>query len=610
MMSAERWREVSRLFHEAVEQPVQERAAFLDRACRDLAVREEVESLLAQDADGHTLFGVASAAPGRLGPGDVLSSYRIEKALGRGGMGTVFLAFDARLRRHVAIKLVEGAASGRTVTERLIHEARSAAALSHPNICTIYEVGETSGITFIAMEYVRGQSLRERLDSGALPLADVIELGLQAAGALAYAHDRQVVHRDFKAANVIVTEQQWLKVIDFGLARRRDAPRTDSTTMATVVPAGRAAGTPYAMAPEQVRGEAAERSADIWALGVLLYEMATGTIPFRGDTVPELFSVILRDEPAPMPDGTPQALRALVLRCLAKDQTRRPHAHEVAVALEGLRERPPLGAVRRGRRPRAAIAAGSALLVLTLLASIPLIDGLWTTPAERTPVRSFTSIAVLPLENLSGRADQEYFTAGMHEALIVRLGKLSGLQRVTARPSVLRYRTIDRPLGQVARELGVDALITGTVLAVGDKVRITAHLIDPATERQLWSDSRPERRAGAGWSSLVVGLDAAAPGAEAGPIYQFVSGPAPLRPAAPHDATLELSRCPCRAPFTELPARRSGERGWVLERRPVLSNRAALVSATREPDASRERPCRETHSGHGRFPGRSDRRST
>ena len=240
-----------------------------------------------------------------LAPGMTVGTHRLERLLGRGGMGAVFLAYDTRLHRHVALKVLHRDAADATSSARLLREARNAAALNHPHICTIHEVGEADGTAFIAMEYVPGRSLRDRVDEGALSMSEAVRLSIQAADALAFAHEHGVVHRDFKAANAIVGENGWLKVVDFGLAHRDDPQLSDATTMASMVPAGAVAGTPYAMAPEQVRGEVADARTDVWALGVLLYELATGARPFSGQSVPELFSSILTRPPAPPPSTVP-----------------------------------------------------------------------------------------------------------------------------------------------------------------------------------------------------------------------------------------------------------------------------------------------------------------
>ena len=251
--------------------------------------------------------------------GTTLGTYRIERPLGRGGMGVVFLAYDTTLQ-SVALKVLDSdAADTETSRTRLLHEARNAAALNHPNICTIHEVGHDGGTAYIAMEYVEGRSLRDRLDdAGPLPHDEALRYGIQTADALAYAHEHSVIHRDLKAANVMLSAEGRLKVVDFGLARRSDAQFVDATTIASVVPVGVPAGTPYAMAPEQVRGEPADARTDVWALGVLLYEMVTGTKPFVAATVPELFSSILKDAPQPWPSGVAMALRPVIDRCLEK----------------------------------------------------------------------------------------------------------------------------------------------------------------------------------------------------------------------------------------------------------------------------------------------------
>ena len=231
---------------------------------------------------------------GGLAPGVTLGTYQIDRSLGRGGMGVVFLAYDTTLHRQVALKVLASPAADETARARLLREARNAAALNHPNICTVYEVGEADGCAFIAMEYVDGQPLSDRLAGTGLPLKEVVRYGIEAADALAHAHEHGVIHRDLKAANAMVTPTGRLKLVDFGLARREDVRIVDATTMASLAPAGVTVGTPYTMAPEQVRGGVTDARTDIWALGVLLYEMVSGAKPFRAPTTPELFSWILK----------------------------------------------------------------------------------------------------------------------------------------------------------------------------------------------------------------------------------------------------------------------------------------------------------------------------
>ena len=350
-MDTDRWQRISRLYHEALERPVDERRSLLDAACiGDETLRGEVESLLTNEASAQAFLAAPSAGVMAdrllqnsatlhegLRPGVKLGSYQIGRPLGRGGMGVVFLAHDTTLHRQVALKVLGSPADGETAHTRLLREARNAAALNHPNICTVYEVGEADGRAFIAMEYVDGQPLSDRLADTGLPMNEAVRYGIEAADALAYAHDHGVIHRDLKAANAMVTATGRLKLVDFGLARRDDALLADATTIASLAPAGVAVGTPYSMAPEQVRGGVTDARTDIWALGVLLYEMVSGAKPFTAPTTQDLFSSILRDVPAPLPDATPIALRRVIERCLEKRPERRyEHAREVRAALEAI----------------------------------------------------------------------------------------------------------------------------------------------------------------------------------------------------------------------------------------------------------------------------------
>ena len=424
--------------------------------------------------------------PGVLQSGQAFGTYRIERELGRGGMGAVFLAFDTRLRRQVALKVVAGD-GGSTSQSRVLREARNAAALNHPHICTIHEVGDTLGIAFIAMEYVDGQSLRDRLNAGPLPVADAVRIASQAADALGHAHAHGVVHRDFKAANAILGSDGRLRVVDFGLSQRQ-AAESDLTTLGTTLSGGGIAGTPYAMAPEQVRGEAADARTDIWALGVLLHEMVSRTRPFDAATTPELLTAILRDEPAPLPSRVPAALQIVIERCLAKDPSQRyQHASEVRAALDAIGagvSRPWPALMRQARR--APIMVSTTVLVVVAVAVIA-----WNWDRLRAGVGvppRIDSLAVLPLENLSADPAEDYFADGITEVLSTDLARLGGLRRVTARGSVIRFKNSTKALAEIARELGVDALVTGSVQRSGDRISITAQLVDPVSGDQLWTD--------------------------------------------------------------------------------------------------------------------------
>ena len=407
-------------------------------------------------------------------------------------MGVVFLAHDTTLHRQVALKVLGSPGDGETARAQLLREARNAAALNHPNVCTVYEVGEADGRAFIAMEYVDGQALSDRLAGTGLPLREVVRYGIEAADALEHAHEHGVIHRDLKAANAIVTTTGRLKLVDFGLARRGDALLVDATTMASLAPAGVTVGTPYAMAPEQVRGGVTDARTDIWALGVLLYEMVSGAKPFTATTTPELFSSILRDAPAPLPDATPLALRSVIARCLEKGPERRyEHAREARAALEAIQAGTESHwTASRSHFTRRRWLALAAVALATLIGATTALDvgrlrtrllGI-STPA---PVRS---LVVLPLINLSGDPEQEYFADGMTEALTSDLAKLGAL-RVISRTSAMNYKATRKPLPVIAKELNVDAVVEGSILRVGQRVRIVAQLIQASTDAPLWTDT-------------------------------------------------------------------------------------------------------------------------
>jgi serine/threonine protein kinase len=387
--------------------------------------------------------------------GQKLGHYEIVTKLGAGGMGEVYRARDTRLERDVAIKVLPVAAlSDEAARARLLREARAAAGLNHPHICTIYEVGEAEGQAYIAMELVEGQPLSDSVSAGPLPGAQVLRYALQIAGALAHAHERGVVHRDLKSANVVLTPDGRAKVLDFGLAKRLTGDESEAATRSqpSLTRPGAIVGTLAYMAPEQLRGEPADARSDIWALGVVLYEMAAGNRPFRGPTGFVLSSAILNQAPAPLPAGVAGELQAVIERCLEKEPARRyQRAGEVRAALEAIQS----GTVDRAELKRAQLGK--------------------------------RRLAVLPFENLSGDAGQDYFVEGTHEGLITDLARLSGL-RVIARPSVMRYKGTEKPLPQVAEELKVDTVLTGSVMRSGERVRVTAQLIEAATEECLWAD--------------------------------------------------------------------------------------------------------------------------
>src|SRR5688572_3784051 len=426
-------------------------------------------------------------------PGTTLGVYRIERPLGSGGMGKVFLAYDTSLQRQVAVKVMDAAADSETSRLQLLREARSAAALNHPHICTIHEVGTAGGTTFIAMEYVDGHSLRERIDSGgALPREEVLRYGIQAADALAFAHEHGVIHRDLKAANAMITSGGRLKVVDFGLARRRDALTSDATTQGSIAPSGAPVGTPYAMAPEQVRGETADARTDVWALGVLIHEMATGCKPFDARTMPELFSAILKDPPRRWPRGTPAALGPIVERCLDKDPSRRYQtAREVQLVLETIQSGlVPAWSTWRHRLPRRRVPVAAAAVIALTLGFVGanvagLRDRLIGDPAAPAVIK----LAVLPFANLTGDKGQEYFSDGLTAELITQLGRLHPQLRVIAGSTSAQYGSQASPIEALGRDLGVEYVLEGSARREGARVRISATLVQVRDRTQRWSQT-------------------------------------------------------------------------------------------------------------------------
>ncbi len=297
--------------------------------------------------------------------GELVSHYRIVSKIGQGGMGVVYHARDEVLQRDVALKVVgESATAAKLSHEHLLHEARAASALSHPNICTIHEVGEFKGELYMVMELVEGKSLRELIGRDGLAMEIVVRYAVQIAAALAHAHSRNIVHHDLKSANILVTPQGLVKVLDFGLARQLPQVSADAATisMAPVESAGTVMGTLFYMAPEVLRGQMGDHRSDLWALGIVIYEAASGQLPFRGTTGMAVGSAILHEPPSPLPERIPPGLRGIIQRCLAKEPAQRyQQAAEIQAALEAVQsssmvprgqpeQRGPLTTLHRGIR--------------------------------------------------------------------------------------------------------------------------------------------------------------------------------------------------------------------------------------------------------------------
>jgi len=430
--------------------------------------------------------------------GQTVSHYRILEKLGGGGMGVVYKAEDTRLGRRVALKFLPDELSrDRHAVERFQREARAASALNHPHICTIYDISEHDGRQFIIMELLEGQTLKRRLEALPVQTKLLLDWGMQLADALGAAHAKGIVHRDIKPANIFITERGQVKVLDFGLAKLLQ-PLSEATLTESVTQTQGVAGTLPYMAPEQLRGGEVDARTDLYALGVVLYEIATGRRPFQS-TLPTALSADILHKP-PLPPGRtnpelPPKLQDIILKCLEKEpEDRYQSAKELEVDLRRLAMPSSMtaGAApaprpwRRAARP-AAYGVGAVLVVAALLAGLNL--GGWRARLlGRTALPRIESLAVLPLENFSRDPDQEYFADGMTEALITDLSKVSSL-RVISRTSVMQYKGAKKPLPQIARELQVDAVVEGSVERSGNRVRISAQLIHAATDSHIWADS-------------------------------------------------------------------------------------------------------------------------
>jgi serine/threonine-protein kinase len=493
-MTRERWDRVKEVFQAAADRDPSERASYLDSTCAgEPEIRREVESLLAHhDATGEFLTppppGAAapsSEAEPELSPGTSLGPYAIVELLGAGGMGQVYRARDTRLGREVAIKVLpQGLQNDPDALARFTREMKALAALSHPSITAIYDVGEHEGIRFAVMELLEGETLRARLRRGTFPAVEAVSLSSAIAEGLAAAHGKGIVHRDLKPENVFLTSDGRVKILDFGLAgtAARNRAVSDESTEALLTVPGMIMGTLGYMAPEQVRGEPTDARTDIFALGCLVYEALRGERPFARSTMAESLAAVLRDDPISVARGGlgSPTLQAVVARCLEKDPARRfQSAQEVAAALRAAAQAG--GSAWTHPRPWVVATLGLALAAGTLF-------GLRQCSRRAKVAQGPPVLAVLPLQNLSRDPNQEYFADGMTEALIADLAKIGGL-RVISRTSVMRYKSTGKAVPEIARELKASAVLEGAVLLSGERVRVTAQLIDARTDEHLWAES-------------------------------------------------------------------------------------------------------------------------
>ena len=530
-MKAERWQQVERVYESALAKDASERASFLEDACAgDDALRQEVESLLAyQERSEDFIESPALDVAAKLiamqksttaVSGQMINHYKIVAAIGAGGMGEVYLAEDTRLERRVALKFLPAhLTEDERYLRRFEQEARAVAALSHPNVCMIHEVIETGdGRHCIVMEYVDGMTLSDSLKEKPLTVREALDIAIQVSSALSAAHLAGIVHRDIKLENIMLRRDGYVKILDFGLAKLTDknwsgVDNEAATRMLNTSP-GVVMGTVYYMSPEQARGLPVDERTDIWSLGVVLYEMICGSHPFTGATPTDVIISIAEREPEPLTKRVPEAplqLEEIVQKALAKKredryQTADDLQRDLRSLSRELEFQSELGEVKRstGRFPAletnrdqirvdhlkwtssrililAAIVAG--LIITTLIAVRSYRNG--STQALSSKI---TSVAVLPMTNVSGDPAQDYFVDGVTETLIAGLAKVGEL-RVMPRTSVMQYRNAPKALTDIARELNVDAVIQGSVQRIADRVQIKLELIQPSTDRHLWSEN-------------------------------------------------------------------------------------------------------------------------
>ena len=537
-MTTERTKKLRELFDRAVELDAPERDALLaETIANDAELGRELGTLLHLDAADEpfldrTALSAAAREIARVAPVPIeprtIPGYRILSKLGAGGMGEVFLAEDETLGRRVALKLLpESLTASAESLARFKREARAASALNHPGIMTVHEIGTADGVQFMATEYIEGETLRERLALGPISVADVLRIGVEAAEALAVAHEAGIIHRDIKPENIMVRRDGYVKVLDFGLAKTvepasgEDGSHVASLSSIATEP-GRMLGTVAYMSPEQLHGAELDERTDVWSLGIVLYELATGIRPFRGPSTAGIISAILTAEPAPFEgtvDGVPAALETVVRRSLEKDASKRYRtAREVWGALKALREdlafdervRLRSGDAASGamdstseREAEAARArpwfgrmqqlgwpawAAIAVVLASVMAGIAYTTGKFAGSPAGEEIRSIAVLPFLPVGN--GERD-EALELGMADTLIMRL---SVLRQLDIRPvsAVRKYTQSDRDPLAAGRDLNVSAVLDGTLQRAGDRLRVNLRLLRVRDGAVVWATAIDE----------------------------------------------------------------------------------------------------------------------
>lgn len=498
-MTPERWQQIENLYHAALEREPESRANFLAETCEeDAELRSEVESLLASYDQAASFIEDPPAdvaaemiAEHRSVIGRTLGHYRIVSLLGAGGMGEVYRARDLRLDRDVAVKILpERLAQDAEALRRFEREAKAVAALSHPNILSIFDFGTEEGVSYAVMELLEGETLRGRLQRGAIDWREVVEIGSAIAEGLSAAHAKNIIHRDLKPENIFLTSSGGVKILDFGIARVARTIAPDAETLADEIETtkhGVVMGTLGYMSPEQVKGETAEAPSDIFSLGCVLYEMLSGQRPFARNTKAEMIAAILDAELPPL-TGTrkkmPTKLGQVINHCLQKQpgeryQSARDLAFDLKAMLAGKSITAPIPKpLNRGTR--LAIQFGTVALAVLVATAAWLFWG-------NKPVGAIDSLAILPLVNASGDPNLEYLSDGISDSLINSLSQLPQLH-VMARGTVFSYKGKEVDPRKVGEELKVRAVVTGKMVQHGDTLNVQADLVDASDGSQIWGD--------------------------------------------------------------------------------------------------------------------------
>lgn len=524
-MKSEKLKQIEELFHAALEVLPTERAAFLKKSCgTNKILFREVESLLAFEDDFDNVLNIppeslvaemfAEKDSSVNLVGTKIGHYKIIRLLGKGGMGEVYLAEDTKLDRKIALKILppEFAADlGRM--SRFVREAKSASALNHPNIITIYEIGEADGTHFIATEFINGKTLNEHIKNTSLSLKSALEIAIQIASALDEAHSAEIIHRDIKPDNVMLRSNGLVKLLDFGIAKTNldsGLQNTDLDEKGEIVfqknqkskftNLGTIIGTADYMSPEQAQGKEVDARTDIFSFGVVLYEMMSGNLPFAGKTALERIDSVLNDNPKPLKTEIPPKMVKIINRCLKKNRDERYQTiKEVLTDLEvekSLLTFSSTDEIYPGRQTHKISATGeifSGKSPLTkwiigglaiLLISVFVYFGSYFL----TPNKQIKSIAVMPFVNESASKDIEYLSDGMTETLISSLSNIPNLT-IKARSTVFTYKEKEFSLSKIGMELKVDAVLLGRLVQRGDDLKLHLELVDPVTQDVLWASN-------------------------------------------------------------------------------------------------------------------------